>query len=174
LATAALRGLLVVAALALGFFVLSKAFPTGESAPTGTPGGQPTVTTPATSPPVTESPIREAPEPRDPSEIKVQVLNGTEVSGLASDTADILEEAGYDITTVDDAPDAYEQTTIFHVPKRRVDAQVLRDAYFQTAALEIATSEEDTRVDITVIIGADYAETAGGEEATPTPTEEAT
>jgi hypothetical protein len=174
LATAALRGLLVVAALALGFFVLSKAFPTGETAPTGTPGEQPTLTTPATSPPVTESPTREAPEPLDPSEIKVQVLNGTEVSGLASDTAEILEQAGYDISTVDDAPDAYDTTTIFHVPKRRVDAQVLRDAYFQTAVLEIATSEEDTKVDITVILGTDYAETAGEATPTETPTEEAT
>ena len=169
LATAALRGLLVVAALALGFFVLSKAFPTGDGGPVTTPGGDTGTISPLPSPSIAESPTRKAPEPRDPSQIKVQVLNGTEVAGLAGDAAEILEESGYDIVTVDDAEAPYDTTTVFHVPKRRVDAQLLRDAYYPTAVLEVA--DPDTKVDITVILGTDFSESAGT-EATPeeTPT----
>ncbi|MGH2692784.1 MAG: LytR C-terminal domain-containing protein [Actinomycetota bacterium] len=171
MATAALRGLLVVAALALGFFVLSKAFTSGGGTPTTTPGGVPASLSPSVSPSVVESPTRAVPEPLDPSEIKVQVLNGTETAGLAADTAEILEQAEYDIVTVDDAESAYDTTTVFYVPKRRIDAQVLRDAFFPTAVLEVA--EEDSKVDITVILGTDYLESAGtgpGETPEETPT----
>jgi hypothetical protein len=47
---------------------------------------------------------------------------------------------------------------------------VLQQAFFPTALLEIA--EDDTKVDMTVILGSDYAESSGTEE-TPadTPTE---
>lgn len=173
LATAALRGLLVAAALALGFFVLSKAFPTGDAVSTSTPGGQPPTTiSPLPTEQPTDLPTRNVPEPKDPSDITVQVLNGTDVSGLASDTAAILEEeGGYQISTIADAATSYEVTTIFHVPKRKVDAQLLRDAFFPGAVLEIA--EDDVKVDITVNVGADYAATLD-EGGGNTPEEEST
>lgn len=166
LATAALRGLLVVAALALGFFVLSKAFPTGGTAEPVTPTG-PVVTTPPTSPSPATSPTRRVPQLLDPSQVSVQVLNGTNVSGLAAETADLLEQAGYDIRTIDDAPTSYDVTTIHYVPKRKADAEALAQAFFPTAVLEIA--EDDLKVDVTVNIGEDYAETVA-----ETPAEEAT
>ena len=176
LATAALRGLLVAAALALGFFVLSKAFPSGDTTPTSTPGGQQeTTAVPPVSPSPSEVPTRNVPETKDPSEITVQVLNGTDISGLASDTAQILEEAGYQISTIADAATSYEVTTIFHVPKRKADAQLLRDAFFPGAVLEVAG--DDIKVDITVNVGADYAaslDQGGGGQSEETPAEEAT
>ena len=158
-----------MAALALGFFVLSKAFPSDDAAPTGTPGGGATTFSPPVATTPTEPPTRDVAEPLDPSEIEVQVLNGTDVSGLAAETAEQLEAEGYNIGTISDAPTSYDTTTIFHLRKRRVDAQVLQQAFFPTAILEIA--EEDTKVDITVILGADYAG-AGATEETPeeTPT----
>ncbi|MGH2710565.1 MAG: LytR C-terminal domain-containing protein [Actinomycetota bacterium] len=167
MATAALRGLLVVAALALGFFVLSKAFPSGGEAPVE-PGGGVTSPSPTTSPSVVDSPTREVAQPLAPSEIKVQVLNGTEQAGLAADTAEILEQAEYDIVTVDDAESAYPQTTIFHVPKRKIDAQLMQQQFFPTAVLEVA--DVGSKVDITVIIGDDYIEaqeSGGGGGGTP-------
>jgi hypothetical protein len=166
LATAALRGLLVAAAIVLGLFVLSKAFPSGDSPPTTTPGEQQeTLTTAApVSPSPSDKPTRAVPETKDPSEITLQVLNGTDVSGLASDTAQLLEEAGYQISTIADAETSYDVTTLFHVPKRKADAQLLAEAFFPGAVLEVA--EDDIKVDITVNIGADYAATLeeGGSE----------
>jgi LytR cell envelope-related transcriptional attenuator len=172
LATAALRGLLVAAALALGFFVLSKAFPSGDAPSTTTPGEQQeTLTTAApVSPSPTDKPPRAAPEAKDPSEITLQVLNGTDVSGLASDTAQLLEEQGYQISTIADAETSYEVTTLFHKPKAKADAQFLADAIFSGAVLEVA--DDDIKVDITVNIGADYAATL--EESGSEPEEEAT
>jgi hypothetical protein len=173
LATAALRGLLVAAALALGLFVLSKAFPSGDGAPVTTPGEQQETVTTLPSAPAspTGKPPRTAPQPKDPSEITLQVLNGTDVSGLASDTAEVLEEAGYQISTIADAETSYEVTTLFHKRKSKADAELLRDAFFPGAALEVA--EDDIKVDITVNIGADYAATLeeGGAES---PEDEAT
>lgn len=164
----------MAAALALGFFVLSKAFPSGDTPPTTTPGEQEeTLTTSA--PPVISSPTgkppRTAPEPKDPSDITLQVLNGTDVSGLASETAERLKAEGYQISTIADAETSYEVTTLFHVPKRKADAELLAEAFFPGAVLEVA--EDDIKVDITVNIGADYAATLeeGGSE---TPEDEAT
>ena len=162
------------AAIALGVFVMLKAFPSGDTPPSVTPGEQAeTVTTSA--PPVIASPTgkppRTAPEAKDPSEITLQVLNGTDVSGLASETAERLKAEGYQISTIADAETSYEVTTLFHVPKRKVDAQFLADAFFPGAVLEVA--EDDIKVDITVNIGADYAASLeeGGSE---TPEDEAT
>lgn len=174
LATAALRGLLVVGALALGFLVLSKAFPSGDGAPVTTPGEQQeTLTTLPTPPPETETPGRTPPSPLDASEITIQVLNGTDVSGLASDTAELLEEAGYQISTIADAETSYDVTTIFHKPKRKVEAQILQGGFFPTATLEVA--DEDVKVDITVNVGADYAATQdSGASPAESPDEEST
>ena len=173
LATAALRGLLVVAALALGLLVLSKAFLPGDSAAPTTPVDEETTLTAApTSPATTAPPIRSQPSPLDPSEISVQVLNGTEVSGLAGDTADLLEESGYEILAIADAETSYEVTTLFHKPKRKADAELLKSQFFAGAELQVA--DDDVKADITVNIGADYAAAQGEGEVSETPTDEAT
>lgn len=146
-----------MAALVLGFFVLSKAFPSGDQASTSTPGGGTVISTsPPVSPSVVPSTGRQPPEPLPPEDIKLQVLNGTDVSGLAADTAQILEDAGYQVPTIGDAEVNYDVTTIFYVPKRKTDAEVLQQAFFPTAVLEVA--DEKLQVDITINIGADYAD----------------
>ena len=151
-----------MAALVLGFFVLSKAFPSGSETPVeATPGDGGVV---QTSPPPVVSPspqksMRQPAEPKEPSELDVQVLNGTDVAGLAGDTAEILEAEGYNIATVEDAEGSYDVTTIFYTPKRKIEAQVLRDAFFPTATLEVA--DPDVKVDLTVTLGADYAASVG-------------
>ncbi len=160
-------------AIALGILVLSKAFPSGDSAPVTTPGDQQeTLTTAPTSPAPTEQPMRVQPSPLDASEIMVQVLNGTDLSGLASDTAELLEEAGYQISTIADAETTYEVTTLFHKPKRKVDAELLKAQFFPTADLQVA--DEDVKVDITVNIGADYAATQEEGAVSGTPDDEQT
>ncbi len=172
MATAALRAILVVAAIVLGVFILSKMIPTGTAPPPVTPEAVET-TPPAEdggtgtegSPP----PTRNQQEPRDPSGVEVQVLNGTDVTGLAADTAELLEAQGYQIVTVDDAEGEHDRTTIFFHPKARADAQQLKDSFFPNAALE--QSEPGVDVDLTVVLAEDYASEAQQGEATPSPEE---
>jgi hypothetical protein len=179
LATAVLRAGLVIAALALGVFVLSKAFPTGNEAgvpatPGGGGGGQ--TTSPLPSPEDTGDGGGGGgggqqgggggggSEARDPSKVQLHVLNGTDVSGLADDTRQVLEDAGYRVLTVGDAQDKpYEVTVISYLKAARADAEVLRDQFFPGAELEQAAP--NLQVDITVIIGEDYAASQGDEAA---------
>ncbi len=160
LATAALRFVLVVAALALGVFVLSKAFPTGDQAAPVTPS-QPTSPTAAeTTPPPEETTEAQAPATHEPGEIRLQVLNGTDVGGLAADAAEVLEADGYDVATVDDAQSKpYEVTEIFFKRDFEADAEALRDRYFPDA--ELQDTAPDAQVSITIILGEDYAVAQG-------------
>jgi hypothetical protein len=164
LATAALRAVLVLAAVVLGVFVLSKAFPTGgEASVPVTPDEMATTPAPTTPPADGEETGGGGGgggqlETHDPADIRVQVLNDTDVSGLAADTAALLEDEGYQVPTVDDYQGSVEQTTIFFRPPFRLDAQALRDSTFTTAQLEEA--DPDLRgVDLTVVLAEDYVDT---------------
>lgn len=163
LVTAALRAVLVLAAVVLGVFVLSKAFPSGgEATVPQTPGE------PATSPsPTTPSPTGEqtggggggggATETHDPEDIRTQILNGTDVGGLAADTQALLEEAGYDVVTVGDADNKpVERTIVTYARRFRADAEALQAEFFADAELQQAAPDADA--DITVTLGVDYAE----------------
>jgi hypothetical protein len=163
LATAALRAVLVVAAVVLGVFVLSRAFPSDDQVtPPTTPGqGEPTSPAP-TSPSATETPDGEQPvqETHDPAEIRMQILNGTEVGGLAADTQATLEDAGWNVVTVGDAQNKPVEITIITFARRyRADAEVLEAEFFPGAELQQAAPDADA--DITVTLGVDYAEAQG-------------
>jgi hypothetical protein len=167
LATAALRAILVVAALALGIFVLSRAFPSGEEAAPVTPGGPATTAPPAETSPPPEQTTPDAPQTHEPSEVSIQVLNGTDVAGLGAETAEVLEAEGYDVPTIEDAQNKpYEVTEIFFKRQFEADAQALRDRFFPGA--ELQNTAPDAAVSITVILGLDYAQ-AQGEGESPTP-----
>ena len=143
----------------------SKAFPSGDegAAPVSPGGTETSVATSPTSPPPT-SPAGDGggggnggstEEPRDPSEVELQVLNGTDVAGLADETRQVLEDAGYKVLTIGNAQGTYETTQITYLRKARADAEALAEQFFPGAQLETATP--DTQVDITVILGDDYA-----------------
>ena len=174
MATAALRAGLVVAALALGFFVLSKAFPSGGGADVpSTPAGETTITASPTEPADTGG--GEQPggnqgdggngtggEARPPGRVQLQVLNGTDIAGLASDTQTVLEEAGYRVLSIGDAQSKpYEVTVISYLKAARADAEALREQFFPGAELEQAAP--NAQVEVTVIVGEDYAAQQGEE-----------
>jgi hypothetical protein len=168
LATAALRAVLVVAAVVLGVFVLSKAFPTGgQTSVPVTPEEVPTTPAPTSSPPTDEGGGGgggAGQETHDPADIVVHVLNGTDVSGLAADTQAMLEEEGYRVPTVGDAQDKpVGRTEIAYKRANKADAGVLRDQFFADAQLVVAAP--DAEADITVTLGADYAESGEDAEA---------
>ena len=166
--TAALRGILVITALVLGVFVLSKAFPTaGEvTAPEGqqqpTDGGSPTVVATDSPQPSPEGSPVEPTQP-DPLEgVVVAVRNGTDVSGLAAETALFLQRRGVNVPDEDeggvgDASDFYDQTTIFYRPDVKDAAEELQERFFPNAVLERAGQGSDPNFDITIILGADWA-----------------
>jgi hypothetical protein len=167
LATATLRGVLVVAAVILGIFVLSRAFPTSQT-PTVPEG---TTAAPETQEPQTPvetgtptSPATDAQECPDPSDVPpIQVLNGTDVTGLAADAAERLVQMGYRVpqAAISNASSAdYDVSVVLAKPSEEEAADCLAREEFRGADREAATP--DAEYDISVILGFDYADRQGG------------
>jgi hypothetical protein len=163
LATATLRGILVVAAVILGVFVLSRAFPTGETAtvpqgPTVTPETEEPQTPAGTESPTTQpTETTECPDARDVP--PVQVLNGTNVTGLAATAAERLRNLGYKVpdAAISNAPTSDYQTTVVQsLGPQQVAAECLVQEEFRGADEERA--EAGAEYDITVILGQDFAD----------------
>jgi hypothetical protein len=151
--------MLVIVAVVVGVFVLTKAFPTATS------GAE----VPQTQPPAPEVPQDQpslpSPEPEpEPSPqivgVTLSVLNGTTKSGLAAETAEVLENEGYDIVTVGNAATQYETTTLFYRDREaRIEALHLRRAFFHGAFLEAMPDDQvNEDVQVSVVLGSDYAE----------------
>lgn len=65
----------------------------------------------------------------EPSEIKIRVLNGAGVSGVARRTSDALGGLGYQVVGVSDAKNRIETTQIEHGPRRLAQAQRLSESF---------------------------------------------
>lgn len=166
LATAALRVGLVIAAVVLGVFVLSKAFPTsgetespqGSGGPATTVSEQPSVESPTveeTTPPPEEEVV-------DLQGVPVQVQNGTSSTGLAAETADRLKkQLGLRIREIGNAERSYDVTTLFFAQGARATAEAIRDQFFDGSA-ELDRMPADTAdVDVIIVLGEDFAATQG-------------
>lgn len=107
-------------------------------------------TTSTTSPPTT---IRET---RDPSEVRVQVLNSTSVAGLAAGLSDELATLGYQMVEADNYTPELSDTMIFHAEGFALEALELSDAIPDgtVAPNPELTTEQD--VDIVVVLGLSY------------------
>lgn len=164
--TAVLRAGLVIAAVVLGVFVLTKAFPEGGTeAQTQTPGAAvPSPTGATVSPPATVAPTTSPGQPQSPAApvnldgVTVQVLNGTNEDGLAASTAQTLEQLGVQILGVGNAARTYPVTTLFFRPSdSQPIAEALAQAQFPGAKLEPATNNLEPDVQVTVVLGEDYS-----------------
>jgi hypothetical protein len=165
-ATAVLRAALVVGAVVLGVFVLTKAFPEGGTearvgappAATTSPTAPVTVAPPATVPPTTPGESPPATTPVSLEGVTVQVLNGTNEDGLAAGTAQDLEQLGVEIISVGNAARTYPITTLFFRPSDSEPiAQALAETQFPGAKLEPATNNLEPDVQVTVVLGEDFA-----------------
>jgi hypothetical protein len=158
LSTSVIRGALVVAAVVLGLFVASRAFPTSDETPT---------------PPIVETDEEQTPEdeetpgqgggngqqqpqePADPADVKVSVLNGTGITNLAACVAEeVVEPLDYRVTKVDDATSDYEVTTISYRKAFEANARQLREE-FPDAVLQPIGGGAVT--DISIALGQDAA-----------------
>lgn len=161
LATSTLRFVIIAALVVGGVFVINRAF-VGE-VPTAPPSGG--GSTGPTSPP-TPSPTKPPKEEPSPAVVGVHiaVFNGTEVTGLAGDTADTLQkEYGYVIDDVGDAPNKPVPTTTlyFRAPKDKVEAEFLADDFFKGIDVTVerlpSGSDVQRSVQVSIVLGNDYA-----------------
>jgi hypothetical protein len=72
-----------------------------------------------------------------PSEIKVRVLNGAGVSGIARKTSEALQALGYQVTGVGDAKNRLSQSQIEYGSKRSADALTLSAALGGVKLVEV-------------------------------------
>lgn len=155
LATSVLRAAILVAAVVLGIFVLARAFPGGDDG--GTAGGAPTTSTPKVTPSVTNTPKVKKTRKGKIKGVVVQVLNGTNVTGLAGSTTETLEEAGYAAELPGDAPEDSDETVIFYRADSKPHAELMQNRFFPQAVLRPATSAHSPGIQLTVVLGSDFA-----------------
>ena len=92
------------------------------------------------------------------SQIRVEVLNGTDISGLAERTADLLRSIGFDVIEVGNvAKDTVPATVIFdRVDPRLENARLVRRTLKQGKI--VFESHPLQLVEVTVVLGEDYKE----------------
>jgi hypothetical protein len=167
LATSTLRFAIIVALVVGGVALISQAFPEGPSTagpPSGSSESQgPSPTqTPTSTPRATQTP--------QVAGVVLGVYNGTEVTGLAADTADKLERRfGYSVPTdpgyVGDTPTKPVEVTILYYasPSDRVEAEYLAAKFLKdiTPQIEKLSGGTDipSDVQVAVYLGNDYAAT---------------
>jgi len=162
---ASVRGIiLLVVALVLGIFILSKTQHGGGTAPTSVSSKPKTTTTKPTKGATTSTPPSTR-APRQPAAIKVLAANGSGVAGLGGKIGDRLTAAGYNSlaptnTTTDVSTSAVEFTAGFDLEAFFV-AQALGLPPASVKALAPDIPVEDTKgADIIVLVGPDLDATA--------------
>lgn len=152
------RILILAAAVVVGLLVLRNGFPSNASqGVTGTPAP----TTPAVT--ITPPDATASPSPTVSPRIEgvvVLVLNGTDQTGLAADVSQTLEQEGYTTKTPDNAPNR-QRTVIFYRENFLPEAQLMMERFFLQATLRPAGPSVPADVDLQLIVGADFLETAG-------------
>jgi hypothetical protein len=169
LSTAVLRAVLVVAAVVLGIFVLSKAFPTSDEP---TPPAAQVTEEPEEEPEETETPGggggnggQQPQQPQQPQSspqvrgVEVSVLNGTDITGLADCTAtERLSPLDYQIAPDDigNASQSHEVTAISYAREFEADARYLQEELFPDAELQ-ALRGMTAITDVSISLGPDAA-----------------
>jgi hypothetical protein len=164
MATSTLRFVIIVALVVGGIFVITRAFPE-PVAPGPGGGGGPTAS--ATSP----APRTGSPKPTLSPQIVGVVLgvyNGTDVTGLAAETATkLVDEYGYDVPAADigDAPTKPVAVTrlFYRTAQDKVEAEALAKSFFKGLDVQIQKLRSGTAVpkdvQVAIYLGADYAAT---------------
>ncbi|BAJ29884.1 MULTISPECIES: LCP family protein [Kitasatospora] len=121
----------------------------GSASPTPTPAADPA---PAATPAATPA------APVNGAGVKVAVLNGTTTGGLGNKAAATLKGANYTVTTTGNAPSQNHATTVVQYGSagQKANAQAV------AALFPGATVEAGGGAGVTLVLGKDYAGTAGG------------
>jgi LytR cell envelope-related transcriptional attenuator len=116
-----------------------SATPSGTSGTSGNPPAAPSVTPSATS-----------------ATVQVQVLNGTDVQGLARRAADKLQAKGYGIQAVKNAVNMYDHTIVYYQPGFQRNASEVVGT-LGTGTVKPAPANLQKDVPLTVVVGKDYS-----------------
>lgn len=122
--------------------------PTTSSVPVTTTTTAATTTTVATT-------TTTAPEARDPSEVTVLVLNGTQRSGIAGALTTRLSDAGYQTLDADNYSDSVSESFVWYEPGFQLEAEELRNLAVPDATTGVYEGP-DLGADIVVVLGATY------------------
>lgn len=96
-------------------------------------------------------------EDENPEKITVEILNGTDQSGLARKTAEILKSLGYEIYQYENAETFdYEKTVIIDRRGNTSQAQEIAKEMRTSNVITEFNSETSNAVDVTVILGKDF------------------
>jgi hypothetical protein len=90
----------------------------------------------------------------DPSEVTVEVLNGTNVSGAAGKALALLQERSFSPGSPRDAPAPVARTQVRYAPNAAAKAQLV--ARFLGGVGELIEDPSLKNVDVSVVIGADW------------------
>ncbi len=91
--------------------------------------------------------------------VRVEVLNGTYISGLASRTAAIYSRQGFDVTKVDNAKRSdYEQTVVINLHSNNLDdvRRVAEVIGAQNMVLRPLSGGERAEAEVRVVLGRDF------------------
>jgi hypothetical protein len=156
LATSTLRAIILAAAVILGVVGLTKAFPSGTSPVTPT-GGAPAGSPSASSSPSTPVSPTPSATPRAPSEVVVQVLNGSGVTGLAASKTNKIKKAGYNTKEPGDWPSHINSTVVYYKAGFRIDAEFIQARFFPEATVKPVAQAATANADVTIVLGTNEA-----------------
>jgi anionic cell wall polymer biosynthesis LytR-Cps2A-Psr (LCP) family protein len=91
-----------------------------------------------------------------PGDVKVEVLNGSGISGLAAVLSGRLEEEGFQVVKTGNA-DHFNYTTSLVIARRETVDKGRAVSLFVAGSSLVHRYDPGSRVDVTVIIGSDYA-----------------
>lgn len=168
------RIIVIVALLVVGAAVLANGFADGGSAlePGGGPSGSAAASEPASgSPSGSTSPTASpTPTPQPPSDVLIQVFNGTNVAGLGATAETFLADKGYTINAgALDAPSKPVPKTIVYfrggpeAAQNESNATRMAKKYFKGAKVEELDPAigdlVEPKTQVVVVVGDDYAAT---------------
>ena len=87
--------------------------------------------------------------------MKIQVLNGTDSTGLAAEQASRLKRAGYKVKLVEQSPTPYTRTTIYYKAGAKANAEAMKQRFYPNALVKPKPSSISAPVTLSVFLGAD-------------------
>jgi hypothetical protein len=146
------RIVILVAAVAVGVFVLRQAFPTNLSqAITSRRPNTPVSPTVGRSPSTSPSPTRKA----KVKGVVVQVLNASGTTGLAASTSQMLKNRGYTVRLPGNAKTT-PTTTVYYRSDSLPEAQLLRNRLFPGVPLMPFPLSFPRNIQIIIVLGTDF------------------